>query len=96
MVKENTLLREKLYERERENELELYNLKERLMGVHAMDVKKMKEGFDKIVDGFEGRVEDLEALVKRKDAEIREINDRNDKRTKELNDIIENKNANIT
>jgi ATP-dependent protease HslVU (ClpYQ) peptidase subunit len=95
-VRENTLLREKLYERERENELELYNLKERLMGVHAMDVKKMKEGFDKIVDGFEGRVADLEALVKRKDAEIREINDRNDKRTKELNDIIENKNANIT
>jgi ATP-dependent protease HslVU (ClpYQ) peptidase subunit len=85
-----------LYERERENELELYNLKERLMGVHAMDVKKMKEGFDKIVDGFEGRVADLEALVKRKDAEIREINDRNDKRTKELNDIIESKNANIT
>ena len=85
-----------MYERERENELELYNLKERLMGVHAMDVKKMKEGFDKIVDGFEGRVADLEALVKRKDAEIREINDRNDKRTKELNDIIESKNTNIT
>ena len=95
-MRENTLLREKLYERERENELELYNLKERLMGVHAMDVKKMKEGFDKIVDGFEGRVADLEALVKRKDAEIREINDRNDKRTKELNDIIESKNTNIT
>lgn len=67
MVRENTLLREKLYERERENELELYNLKERLMGVHAMDVRKMKEGFDKIVEGFEGRVVDLEALVKRKD-----------------------------
>ena len=36
------LLKEKIYERERENEKELYNMKERLTSLHAVDIEAMR------------------------------------------------------
>ena len=36
------LLKSKIYERERENEKELFNMKERLTSLHAIDIEALK------------------------------------------------------
>lgn len=48
LLKEISLLKEKLFQRDRESELELYNLKERLIGLHRLDLQQMNDSFEKI------------------------------------------------
>jgi hypothetical protein len=43
------LLREKIYERERENEEELFNMKERLVSLHAIDIEALKAHYEALI-----------------------------------------------
>ena len=60
---EITLLREKIYERERQNEEELYNMKERLTSLHAIDIEALKEHYESLVEGLRDERAQLETLL---------------------------------
>lgn len=46
------LLKEKIYDRDRINEQELYNMKERLISLHAIDIDAIKSHYEQLIDGL--------------------------------------------
>lgn len=46
------LLKEKIYERERINEEELFNMKERLTSLHAIDIETIQNHYDELVESL--------------------------------------------
>lgn len=44
------LLKDKIYDIERENEMELFNMKERLTKLHEMDIEAITKRYEELLD----------------------------------------------
>lgn len=53
------MLREKIYTIERENELEIINIKERMTKLQAADIEAIEKRYTSIVEGLKGDRKDV-------------------------------------
>lgn len=65
-------LRDRIYKIERENELELYNVKERLTKIHSLDIEALDNKYREMVQSLKKEKAELERLVKAKDEQLQE------------------------
>lgn len=61
------MLKQRIYTTERENELQLDSIKERLTKIHASDIENIEKRYNSIVDGLKGERKEFERQLKEKD-----------------------------
>ncbi len=61
------MLQEKIYAIERENELEINHLKERITKIHASDIEAIEKRYASIIEGLKGERKDFERQLREKD-----------------------------
>lgn len=64
------MLREKIYTIERENELEINNIKERITKLQAADIEAMEKRYNSIIEGLKNDRKDFERQLKEKDKTV--------------------------
>lgn len=57
-------MKEKIYTIEKEADIELQNLKDRLITLHAQDTKSMEERYENIIDTLKDELKDTKKYVK--------------------------------
>lgn len=55
-----------MYVIERENEIELYNVKERLTKIHSLDIEALEKRYSDLVSSLKSDKSELESLLKEK------------------------------
>ena len=60
------MLKNKMYVIERENEIELYNVKERLTKIHSLDIEALEKRYSDLVSSLKSDKSELESLLKEK------------------------------
>jgi len=64
LLQEITILKEKIYVIEKESDLELQNMKDRLIAIHAQDSKSMEDRYERIIDTLKNDLEDTRKYIK--------------------------------
>ena len=61
------MLREKYYTVERQNELELNNIKQRIAKIHASDIENIEQRYNSIINELKQEAKELQRQIKQKD-----------------------------
>jgi hypothetical protein len=57
-------LKEKIYTVEKESDIELQNMKDRLIAIHTQDVRVMEDRHEKITDALRNELDDTRKYIK--------------------------------
>ena len=63
-------LRDRIYKDQRQNEIEIYNIKERLTKIHSLDIEAVEEKFKGLVAGLRQEKLELERLLRAKEEQL--------------------------
>ena len=86
---------EALYKSERESELEIYNIKERLTSIHATDLKQLQEKHDNHVTIFKENKSELQKLLGLKEEDLRNKEKEMDRQADAFNKKLDFKDSQI-
>ena len=89
------LLKSKIYERDRQNEEELFNMKERLTSLHALDIDSIKTRYDDLIEGLKDERKELEKLMEEKDRKVEHERKEFERGRQELNLILKDREKTI-
>lgn len=95
MQGEVRLLREKLYVVERDNELELEYLKERITRIHAADIENIEQRYTSIVSELKDEGVELQRQIKEKDKIVEAEKREYDRMKEEMRDRLKERDTRI-
>ena len=96
LIAEKNALKQQMYVIEREGEQELYGLRQKLMEIHAADIKDLEKRYMEVIEPLRNDKAELEGFLKEKERLQEEEKKDFERKEHELNDKIKEREQRIT